>query len=196
MNEPIHSPNKVDLPQADARVLGQILAAQNLELVLPTISQVAEFYAETLLTIPGLAACYVCLGNVTASKGDMGVERCEDCLAFRKKPSEPASPASPSHLASYQCKLERIPGFQLIRINSLQHDFGFFVIRVDNLELFNLYKPFIGNLANYVAISLENRLQRDSLKKTHAELESRVAERTAALATSNLQLQEEINHRK
>ena len=62
---------KVSRRKADARVLGQILAAQNIEFVLPDIPHIAEFYAETLMAIPGIAACRICLEDVTIQRGEM-----------------------------------------------------------------------------------------------------------------------------
>lgn len=194
MNEPIYSPRNAVSPEVDARVLGQILAAQNIEQVLTDISLVADFYAETLFAIPGIVACSICLENVTVSKGEMGVAKCEECLGFRKKTDHAID--APIEMPPFKCELGDLPGIQLTRIHARQHHFGIFVFRVGDLDFFNLYKPFITNLATYIATSLENRQQRDALQRAHVELENRVAERTAALAATNLHLQEEIHHRK
>jgi hypothetical protein len=46
----------------DTRVLGQILAAQNILFVLPTEKSIAEFYASALASLPGAraGAAFVC----------------------------------------------------------------------------------------------------------------------------------------
>jgi hypothetical protein len=67
MKENDHS----DWHDADARVLGQILAAQNVVLALPDADRVAEFYAQTLKSIPGVQACRVCLSGRSVQIGDM-----------------------------------------------------------------------------------------------------------------------------
>ena len=69
---------KKDWQKADARVLGQILAAQNIDFVLPDISHIAGFFAETLNTIPGIASCRVCLEGVTVQRGEMDSGICEE----------------------------------------------------------------------------------------------------------------------
>ena len=40
--------------RADARVLGQILAAQNIVFTLPNTTRITEFYAQTLMSVPGI----------------------------------------------------------------------------------------------------------------------------------------------
>ena len=86
------------------------------------------------------------------------------------------------------------PGIQFDVIASLHHHFGFFVFQIDDLDTFNIYKPFIDNLANYVALSLENRLQKDLLQKARDELERRVEERTEELRASNETIKDLYNN--
>ena len=179
---------KMDWRKADVRVLGQVLAAQNIEFALPDITHVAEFYAETLFTIPGIIACRVCLEDVSIQRGEMEIGICAECQISRNKAGGQSE--IPSYELDFKCELTTRPNIQFNVVNSIQHHFGFFVFQIDNPEAFDIYKPFIGNLANYVAISLENRLQRDLLQKTRNELECRVAERTAELQNANEQLRE------
>jgi PAS domain S-box-containing protein len=183
---------KKDRQKADARVLGQILAAQNIDFVLPDTSHIAEFFVETLNTIPGITSCRVCLEGVTALRGEMDNGICEECLAYRKSATgqEEISPFLPGF--DFKCGLGKQPGMHLNAVTSLHHHFGFFIFQVSDLEIFNIYRPFTSNLANYVALSLENRLQRDLLQKSQSELERKVEERTRELLRANAQLQEEI----
>ncbi|MBL0346738.1 hypothetical protein [Candidatus Villigracilis affinis] len=60
---------KNDWQKADVRVLGQILAAQNIDFVLPDSTRLAEFFAETLIGIPAIKACRVCLYEVSIQRG-------------------------------------------------------------------------------------------------------------------------------
>jgi hypothetical protein len=48
-----NSDEKMDWQKADARVLGQIMAAQNIVFALPDITHIAEFYAQSLISVPG-----------------------------------------------------------------------------------------------------------------------------------------------
>jgi hypothetical protein len=56
--------------KVDARILGQILAAQSIIFTLPDTTRIAEFYAQTLLSIPGSVASRVCLGDQSIQAGD------------------------------------------------------------------------------------------------------------------------------
>ena len=50
---------------------------------------------------------------------------------------------------------------------------------------FEPYRPFLNNLANYLALSLENRMQKRLLEKSRDEMEERVRERTGELERMN-----------
>jgi len=179
-------------PEADARILGQILAAQNIEFVLPNTIHIAEFFAETLMTIPGVLSCRVCLEDMSIQRGEMGSGVCEECVSSRRKSAEQKE--LPLFSPDFKCRLADQSGVQFNAINSLHHHFGFFVFQIDDPEVFNVYKPFIVNLANYVAISLENRQQRELLQRAHDELEHKVAERTEELRTSNEAIKDLYNN--
>ncbi|MBI5839042.1 MAG: PAS domain-containing protein [Chloroflexi bacterium] len=176
--------------KADARVLGQILAAQNIEFALPDTTRIAEFFAETLLAIPGIASCRVCIENVIFQKGEMENELCAGCETLQEITAG-QNEIRPRGMG-IRCMLAGQANMQINTIDSCQHHFGFFVFRIDDPDAFNVYKPFISNLSNYVAISLENRLQRDLLRKARGELELRVAERTEELKRTNEDLIREI----
>jgi PAS domain S-box-containing protein/putative nucleotidyltransferase with HDIG domain len=190
------STGKKDWQKADARVLGQILAAQNIDFVLPDITHIAEFFAETLNTIPGIASCRVCLEGVTVQRGEMDSGICEECLASRQRAAEQGEIAPFLPGFDFKCGLGEQPGMYLHAVASLSHHFGFFIFQVSDLDVFNIYRPFIDNLANYVAISLENRWQRDLLQQAHDELELKVEERTQDLVVINKHLQDEIKIRR
>jgi PAS domain S-box-containing protein len=184
---------KVNRRKADARVLGQILAAQNIEFVLPDIPRIAEFYTETLMAIPGIAACRICLEDVTIQRGEIEIAVCDECRARQGNAAKHREFSTSREY--FECRLANQPEIQLNSITTLQHHFGFFIFRVGDPDVFEIYKPFIGNLANYVAFSLENRLQKDWLQKARDELECRVEERTRDLAATNVHLQKEIENR-
>ncbi len=179
-------------PEADARVLGRILAAQNIEFVLPNTTHIAEFFAETLMSIPGVLSCRVCLEDISIQRGEMGSGICEECVSSRRKSAEQKE--LPLFNPDFKCRLADHSGVQFNAINSLHHHFGYFVFQIDDPDVFNVYKPFIINLANYVAISLENRLQRNLLQKARDELEFKVAERTEELRASNEAIKDLYNN--
>ncbi|HEX3049403.1 MAG TPA: PAS domain S-box protein, partial [Aggregatilineaceae bacterium] len=180
--------------KADARVLGQILAAQNIIFTLPGVTRIAEFYAQTLISIPGITACRVCLGGRSVQAGEMASSVCAQCEALHATAWEDNtfSPAD----SNFKCKLADQPEIQFITIDSFQHHFGFFVLKIKHAAGFEVYHPFIINLANYLAITLENHWQKELLQKAQADLERKVEERTHDLKVANADLQREITHRK
>ena len=169
--------------KVDARVLGQILAAQNMVFALPDTTHVAEFYAQTLLLIPGIIACRVCVGNKSTQAGRMEISACAECNAVHNfdENDESLLPAN----SSFQCRLANQPAIRVIPIDSYQHHFGLLVFKIEDTVVFDHYYPFLYNLSNYVAIVLENRLQKDWLQKARDELERRVEERTHDLTVAN-----------
>lgn len=188
------SGEKREWKKADARVLGQILAAQNIVFALPDTAHIAQFYAQALILVPGITSCRVCLGDMSAQAGEMESSVCAECEKFRKTAGENDT-IIPANL-DFKCKLADQPDMHITAIDSYKHHFGFFVIKIENATVFDVYQPFISNLANYIAISLENRLQGNLLQKAHDELERRVEERTAELKNANERLLQDISERK
>jgi len=183
---------KRDQQQADSRVLGQILAAQNIVFALPNAIRIAEFYAQTLLSMPGVIACRVCLTNAVAQIGELVDSVCNGCPISRNLVQITSSPID----WDFKCALVDQPYIICIPLQSFQHHFGFFVIKLQDFDAFQVYQPFVANLSNYVAITLENRFQRDLLEQSRDELEHKVAERTHDLSVTNAELEREIAERK
>lgn len=173
----------------DARILGQILAAQNILFVLPNIKRIAEFYAQSLASIPGISACRVCLGNEYILVGELYNEVCEDCKKFGGSNGDVVT------ISTSKCKLQDFNDIRVHTLETNQHHFGFFVFRINSLELFEHYQPFISNLANYISLSLDNRFQKNRLEKLTDELELEIRNRTKELREANQSLKEEIGTR-
>jgi PAS domain S-box-containing protein len=172
-----------DWQKVDARILGQILAAQNFVFTLPDTTRVAEFYVQILLLIPGVIACRVCLGNRSTQVGEMNIAACAECKASRGTGRDRDLLMSAS--SSFKCGLADQNDIRVIPINSYQHHFGFFVCKIKDATIFDAYSPFVHNLSGYVAIVLENRLQQEWLQNARDELEQRVEERTRDLTIAN-----------
>ncbi len=182
-----------DWQKADARVLGQILAAQNIVFALPDAARIAEFYAQTLISIPGITACRVCLGDTSIQAGDMESSVCARCEILRTSSGTDDSPVLAD--SNLKCSLADQPDMHFIGIASARHHFGSFVLKLNDDAVFEVYQPFINNLSNYVAIVLENRLQKDLLQTARTELERKVEERTYDLTVANADLQREVAER-
>jgi len=71
-----------------------------------------------------------------------------------------------------------------IPICSRQIKYGCFVIESDNLDLLSKYKPYIQNVANTVALVLDNRRYINEINQNKEKLLYRVDQRTQELAES------------
>lgn len=174
-----HTSPDQDWQRVDARILGQLLAAQNLLFILPDEARIAAFFAEALSNVPGVISCFVCMGNKAGSIG-VGSEACSECMALRKKDGEML--VMP---ANFSCGWAARQDRRVIPLNTAEHTFGFFIFQTDSSDIFEPYWPFLNNLANYVALSLENRLQKHLLEQTRDNLEDRVKKRTEELKQMN-----------
>lgn len=171
------------LQQADARILGQILAAQNISLVLPDSARIAGFFAQALLSVPGVSSCRVCLLDASAQAGEMDNSVCEECTAAQRTAA--GLDAVPETGQQFKCKFSGRNDIRIIEIRSSRRHFGFLVFKIADPGIFSIYRPFLGNLAGHIGISLENRVQNTLLQNAHNELERRVKERTRDLNEAN-----------
>ncbi|HET9654207.1 MAG TPA: ATP-binding protein [Kineosporiaceae bacterium] len=184
-----------DAPLAGAaRVLGQLLAAQNVLPALPTPQRVSEFYAVALATVPGVRGARVCLGQVRSEAGDITPDACPACPAC---PAEsPGSRQVPPVPLPRSCLPADRPGVQVLPLRTLSAAYGFFVIHIDDPAAYRQYAPFIANIGSFLALWLENRAQQATVRQARDALEQRVQERTAQLRETNLRLQSEIEERR
>ena len=179
-----------DLHGIDSSILGQIMAAQNMLFVLPTKKNIAEFYAKLLFSIPGVKSCRICLGNSFSQEGVFINDTCINCEYVKVNTAK-----GPIYSKDFRCRLEKIDNSYVFALDTIDHRFGFFIFILDQPALFELYKPFLCNLGNFIALSLENRLQKNDLQNAKDVLEIRVKERTKELLEVNTQLEEEIEVR-
>jgi len=151
--------------RVDARILGQILAAQNVFFVLPDERRIAEFFSQAMAGIPGVASSLVHLWNRTVPDGVEG-KICAECTSHRNEDGEDTivSGDLTSGMAVDGDARE-------ILLKTNENVFGSFVFRIDSSGSFEPYWPFLCNLANYVALSLENRMQKILLEGKNQKLE-------------------------
>jgi PAS domain S-box-containing protein len=159
------------MKNVDVTILEQILVAQNKISALTTLKDLAEFCMQTLVSLPGISSCRVCLGNISLWKGGQDFEACSNCISNRATTDTETFPKD------YICKLGELQDVQVVTIETADYKFGFFVCKTDSSGLFEPYKLIIGNFANVVALSLENRLQRMSLREVQSNYNHNVDRR-------------------
>ena len=115
-----------DWRQTDPRVLGQILAAQNILFVLPDETRIAEYFSKALSAVPGVTSCFVCLGGLPAPAG-APEEVCAECPALR--PEEGSAPVLPRN---FSCGLAVKHDMRVITLKTDERTLGYFVFRTDS----------------------------------------------------------------
>ena len=114
--------HKRDKQTADARILGQIMAAQNILFSLPDIIRIAEFCAQIMVSIPGISACRVCLGGESVPAGGLANSVCAACETLRHLAWEDNIPLSAA--SGFKCSYSDRPGMRVIPVDSFQHRLG------------------------------------------------------------------------
>lgn len=168
-----------DWMRVDARILGQLLAAQNMLFVLPDEKRIEEYFTEALSIVPGISLSFTCLINHTSSDRKP-FEECRGCLNSRK--SEFRNLALHG---KFNCSLAGRNDLRIIALKTKDYSIGFFIFQIESAVSFEPYQPFLSNLANYIAISIENRIQKHLLEKSNSEMEEKIRVRTEQLKQIN-----------
>jgi signal transduction histidine kinase len=179
---------RADLPVAEARVLGRLMAAQNVLPVLPTPARVAEFYADALASIPGVSATRVCLAQASSEAGAPRSGRFP-CAGCEWLPAEPGGATLP---AGSSCRLTLDPAVRVVPLRTANARYGFFVVQLADDEEYERYAPFVANIGSFLALWLENGVQQDTLRGARDALERTVAQlrdRTVQLEAANNELE-------
>jgi signal transduction histidine kinase/CheY-like chemotaxis protein len=157
---------------AEARVLGQLLAASTLLPVLPTVEKMAELTAQEVAYIPGVSAGRTCLLGVSRTVGDFPTVLCEGCPSLCDAASHPNADS-----CDFDCKLSQQPGIFVVPLSTFDLRYGYLLASVAVSDEFAVYEPFLSNFGNYVALALENRRQKDLLQRANQELHADIARR-------------------
>jgi signal transduction histidine kinase len=180
---------------ADARVLGRLLAAQNVLSVLPT-PQAADFCALALTSVPGVREARVCFpGGFARRTAGGGQPAADDACAGCDDPRRPRGQGEPVPRA-FTCRQAGASRSCAVPLDTAGQRLGFAVLGVERPEVFGAYLPFVQDLVSFVALALENRSQSEGLVRARTALERRVDERTAELHAAMRLLTEEVEQRR
>jgi signal transduction histidine kinase len=138
--------------------------------------------------MPGVVSCAVCMPGAERPRlGGEPVPECADC---------DVPEGDIDHDPNHPCRLSSCVGIRIFPLRTQDRHFGFLLLKVEDRERYTPYEPFVGNLANSLAVNIERQWQRDRLEEANVELrrhrehlEELVQERTA-------QLEEDIIERK
>ncbi len=168
------------------RSLNQIFAVGNLISSVPVDLRLNQFIHEAMVSLQGIEGCKVCIRDLKEPFGELISERCQECKFFNTQ----------DHCLLEENQDEKIHSFNLSTITS---NYAWVTIKVNNEFLEELI-PAIQNLSNIVAISIENRKQKEALtgsyrelEKHHNLLENKIGKSTVELELSNAELSKTVN---
>ncbi len=180
------------LQGADPKIVNQLITLPNALSALPSQKNIAGHYIDLLFSVPGVRACRICLGNSFSQKGEMNNEACTNC-GYNKT----GTGGNMGYPKDFNCRLGELKNSRIIELGTVNYRFGFFIFIINKTEVFELYKPFLYNLGNFIALSLENRLQRNNLHQIYDILKNKVKERTTEIQSIDTSPEEKIEgHRR
>ncbi|MBF0539521.1 MAG: PAS domain-containing sensor histidine kinase [Nitrospirae bacterium] len=162
--------------QAD--IVGRLLVIQEALDIMPDVKGMAEFINRALLEVPGVDAIYICHRGRFFLAG--GVEF--PCCLAREHGAEVYS--------EHECAIEGIPGMKVMPLRTINALYGYLILDIAPKQ-FTPYEPFLRNICNVLARTIENRETLKGLKEANLELqdahdmlEARVLQRTEQLRES------------
>jgi len=182
-------------PTHDAEVIGRFLIVQNALYAISEARGMAEFVCQALRDVPGAIDVVVCIKrhqiHAAPSRQIVHFEPVH-CLL---------SSTEPPYIKSEQkesCLPEEFSGFKHHKIQTINQVYGCIFIAPDDETTYSPYRPFIDNLANHIAVILENRAQEALLKHLNQDLKQEVRQKEAAqqeLLKAKAHLEQEVIQR-
>jgi signal transduction histidine kinase/ActR/RegA family two-component response regulator len=172
----------------DPRVLGKILLIQTAAHAIPGAEALADFVCRGLEGLPGASASAVQIGDLVKSSDPALAARVR---AGRGRPGSETPDGDGG-----------TDGLFTVPIGTLHRSYGAIALACTDGARLAAYQPFLGSLANTIALTLENRENAASLERLNADLvesklglESVVRERTSELVAMNEALALQIEER-
>jgi len=138
-----------------ASILGQLLAVQNVLHVLPSPEKMGQFISQALNSSLPECSSSLCIRGQAGPVGDVAGRQCAACPAAKER-----APESPP----YDCRLAVDDGVRAYPLATVDGFYGHLLVAAEKPEALEPYEPFLINLANAIALSLENKWQRRQLE--------------------------------
>ncbi|MDJ0765794.1 MAG: ATP-binding protein [Myxococcota bacterium] len=158
--------------QADASVLGQLLAAHNVFFVFSDRLRMTQFVQQAIASVPGIINCTYCVpGAAKPRLGDIEIPECATCQSI---------PLDDGYKMKEACNLKGTNALWVLPLRTRVHHWGNLLIQPDATAHYKPYEPFLINLANSLAVNIERCWQREQLERVNNALEQRTAQLEAA----------------
>ena len=154
------------MPDAtDNRVLSQLMLLQGTLDSMPTDESISRFVSRGLKSVPGVSFLNVCVRGTVAEKNDL----CASCN-YRWGETEDKF--------DYLCKPKDDSNTKHLPIRTADRLYGFVIFSLnDTPDAFTPYEPYLQNIVNVIAISIDNRRQKQVLEAFNKQLQGEVEHR-------------------
>jgi DNA-binding CsgD family transcriptional regulator len=153
MRNPYYSPSEEVASGARPRagedvlpdnVLGRLLLVQLVLAELPDEVRIAEFTRGALLQVPGVADVHMCMTGCVIPPGEPWESIRQRCVQAQSDPNSLDVSA-----------IEKETGTSVLLLRTTARLFGLVLIDVADASLFSLYRDFLVNIANAIAMALD-----------------------------------------
>ncbi len=149
----------------DNKVLSQLMLLQGTLVSMPTDESMSRFVSRGFKSVPGVSSLNVCVRGAVAEKTDL----CPSCN-YRWGEGEDNF----DHL----CKRGDYGNTKRFPIRTADRLYGFVVFTLnDTPDAFTPYEPYLQNIVNVIATTIENRQQRELLEAFNKQMQIEVEHR-------------------
>ncbi len=145
---------------------------------LDTLQQVAEFTAEALLKLPGLAACRLCLVSLPEPVGNLPPPPCLNCPTWLAPGNDPPGP----------CSLAEQPDLHCFPLQSESQLCGYLLLRPTSGEALHHLSPLLTTFSQLLTQELQHRRQKQQLQQQLAHFELALKDSSLVIFTQDTAL--------